>query len=71
MGLIFAMPRLSRIPQTPRTRAGRRLRMNEVKYLLDENVDPRLRKAPEQGTPEVTVWAVGAPGEPLGAGPRP
>ena len=38
--------------------------MNEIKYLLDENVDPRLRKALEQAAPEIIVWAVGPPGAP-------
>jgi len=38
--------------------------MTEIKYLLDENVNPRLRKVLEQTQPETTVWAIGDPGAP-------
>ena len=30
----------------------------EIKFLLDENVDPRLRKALQQRNPEIVAWAV-------------
>jgi len=38
--------------------------MNEIRYLLDENVNPRLRKSLEQANPDTTVWLVGDPGAP-------
>lgn len=38
--------------------------MSEIKYLLDEHVDPRLRKALKQLAPDLVVWRVGAPGVP-------
>lgn len=35
--------------------------MSRIRFLLDENVDPILRKALHQQTPEMTVWRVGDP----------
>lgn len=35
--------------------------MSRIGFLLDENVDPILRKALHQQTPEMTVWRVGDP----------
>ena len=36
-----------------------------MKYLLDENVDPDLRKALHQRWPEIVVWMIGDPGAPV------
>ena len=33
--------------------------MREINYLLDENVNPHLRKALHQQWPEIVVWIVG------------
>jgi hypothetical protein len=38
--------------------------MNVIKYLLDENVNLRLRKALERRKPDLIVWQVGDPGTP-------
>lgn len=38
--------------------------MKEIKYLLDENVDPNLRSAIHHQWPDVTVWIIGDPGAP-------
>lgn len=38
--------------------------MGSIKYLLDEHVDPRLRRAIEQHSPEIVVWRIGDPGAP-------
>ncbi len=38
--------------------------MSEIKYLLDENVHPGLRRAIEQQSPDIVVWRVGDPGVP-------
>lgn len=38
--------------------------MTKPKYLLDENLDPRLKKALLKQVPEMTVWRVGDPGVP-------
>ncbi len=35
--------------------------MSEIKYLLDEHVNPRLRKALKQLAPDIVVWRVGDP----------
>jgi hypothetical protein len=35
--------------------------MSKPKYLLDENLDPRLKKALLDEVPEMTVWRVGDP----------
>jgi hypothetical protein len=35
-----------------------------IRLLLDENVDVRLQKALSRRSPDVIVWAVGAPGAP-------
>lgn len=35
--------------------------MSRIRFLLDENVDPVLRKALHQQIPEMTVWRVGDP----------
>lgn len=36
--------------------------MSAIQYLLDENVDPILRKALPQKCPEMVVWYVGEAG---------
>lgn len=42
--------------------------MNEIQYLLDENLGFRLRRAIRQAAPQLTVWCVGDAGAPkLGA----
>jgi uncharacterized protein DUF5615 len=38
--------------------------MSEIKYLLDEHVNPRLRKALKQLAPDIVVWRIGDPGTP-------
>jgi hypothetical protein len=38
--------------------------MSIIKFLLDENVDPRLLKALRRRAPEMVVWPIGAPGTP-------
>lgn len=38
--------------------------MSEIKYLLDENVNPNLRKAMHQQWPEIVVWIISDPGAP-------
>src|SRR5262245_34920253 len=38
--------------------------MSEIKYLLDEHVNPRLRKALKRLSPDIVVWRVGDPGAP-------
>ncbi len=38
--------------------------MSEIKYLLDEHVDPRLRKALKRLASEIVVWRVGDPSAP-------
>lgn len=38
--------------------------MNQIRYLLDENVNPRLRRGLLQRSPGITVWQVGDPGAP-------
>ena len=38
--------------------------MSEIKYLLDENVDPSLRVAIHQQWPEIVIWIIGDPGAP-------
>lgn len=38
--------------------------MSERKYLLDENIDPRLKKALLQHSPDMVVWCVGDAGAP-------
>lgn len=38
--------------------------MSEIKYLLDENVNTKLRKALHRQWPEIVVWIVGDPGAP-------
>lgn len=35
--------------------------MSEIKYLLDEHVNPRLRKALKRLAPDVVIWRVGDP----------
>jgi hypothetical protein len=35
--------------------------MSEIKYLLDEHVNPRLRKALKQLAPDIVVWRIGDP----------
>lgn len=39
--------------------------MNVIKYLLDENVDPRLGKALRRRSPDIVVWHIGDPGAPV------
>jgi hypothetical protein len=38
--------------------------MSEIRYLLDENVNPILRTALLSREPNLTVWQVGLPGAP-------
>ena len=38
--------------------------MNRIKYLLDEHVDPRLRRGMKRRRPEIIVWCVGDAGAP-------
>ena len=38
--------------------------MNEIRYLIDENVDPAFRTALLQEAPAMIVWRVGDPGVP-------
>jgi hypothetical protein len=38
--------------------------MSDLRYLLDENVDPVLWRALKRQAPEMAVWRVGAPGGP-------
>lgn len=38
--------------------------MKEIKYLLDENVDPSLRRAVHQHWSEIVIWIIGDPGAP-------
>jgi len=38
--------------------------MSEIKYLLDEHVNPRLRKAIKRSAPDIVVWRVGDPSAP-------
>lgn len=38
--------------------------MSEIRYLLDENVNPILRSALLREVPSLTVWQVGLPGAP-------
>lgn len=35
--------------------------MSEIKYLLDEHVNPRLRKALKRSAADMVVWRVGDP----------
>jgi Domain of unknown function (DUF5615) len=39
--------------------------MSEIKYLLDEHVNPRLRKALKRLAPDIVVWRIGDPITPL------
>lgn len=45
--------------------------MRTIKYLLDEHIDPRLRKALKKLAPELTVWGIGDPGTPTLGTPDP
>ncbi len=45
--------------------------MPQHKYLLDENVNPRLRKALKQHSPEIIVWRVGDVDVPASGTPDP
>ena len=45
--------------------------MSEIKYLLDENVNPNLRKALHQQWPEIVVWIISDPGAPPKGTPDP
>ncbi|MGH9754337.1 MAG: DUF5615 family PIN-like protein [Blastocatellia bacterium] len=38
--------------------------MSEIKYLLDEHVNPRLRKALKRSAADMMVWRVGDPSAP-------
>ena len=38
--------------------------MSSLRFLLDENVDPRLRAALHRRMPELVVWVVGDPAAP-------
>lgn len=35
--------------------------MSEIRFLLDEHVNPRLRRAIKRITPDIVVWRVGDP----------
>lgn len=45
--------------------------MNEIRYLLDENVNPVLRSALLRENPNLTVWQIGLPGAPAFGTPDP
>jgi hypothetical protein len=45
--------------------------MSTINYLLDENVDHRLRTALHQHWPEMAVWIVGDPATPKRGTPDP
>lgn len=38
--------------------------MSEIRYLLDEHINPRLRRALKVVAPELVVWMVGDVGAP-------
>jgi hypothetical protein len=38
--------------------------MSAIKYLLDEHVDPRLKRALKKNWPDMVVWRVGDAGAP-------
>ena len=38
--------------------------MSTIRFLLDENVDPDLRKALNSQWPDIEVWVMGDPGAP-------
>jgi hypothetical protein len=40
--------------------------VNDIRYLLDENVDPLFRAALLRREPDLLVWRVGDPGAPPG-----
>jgi predicted nuclease of predicted toxin-antitoxin system len=39
--------------------------MSQIKYLLDENLSPRLRKALKKHSPDMVVWRIGDEGAPM------
>jgi hypothetical protein len=41
--------------------------MNDIRYLLDENIDPLFRAELSRREPELVVWRVGDPGAPPGS----
>jgi hypothetical protein len=45
--------------------------MSNIKYLLDENVDPDLRAALKAKWPEMVVWHIGDPSTPPDQTPDP
>src|SRR5262245_22736343 len=45
--------------------------MSEIKYLLDEHVNPRLRKVLKRLASEIVVWRIGDPGAPRLGTPDP
>jgi hypothetical protein len=45
--------------------------VNTIKYLLDEHVNPRLRKALKSSAPDIVVWRVGNAGAPAYGTPDP
>lgn len=45
--------------------------MSEIRYLLDEHVNPRLRKALKRLTPDIVVWRIGDPSAPALSTPDP
>lgn len=45
--------------------------MSEIKYLLDEHVNPRLRKALKRLAPDLVVWRIGEPSAPALSTPDP
>ncbi|RMI07081.1 MAG: hypothetical protein D6681_07940 [Calditrichaeota bacterium] len=38
--------------------------MSKIKFLLDEHVNPRLKRAVKKIFPEITIWMIGDPGAP-------
>jgi hypothetical protein len=45
--------------------------MSIHKYLLDEHVNPRFKRAVHQQNPEIVVWSIGDPGAPPHETPDP
>jgi hypothetical protein len=45
--------------------------MNAIKYLLDEHVDPDLKRALKKGWHDIVVWRIGEPGAPPLGSPDP
>lgn len=45
--------------------------MKNIRFLLDENVNPILRNAILSREPEITIWKIGDPGTPIRGTPDP